>query len=94
MDTKHTELPDTELLTSLKNPWEVVLHNDDVNTFAWVIECLVEVCEHNALQAEQCSFIVHYKGKCTVKSGSETRMMAVAAALCERGLSATVCEAA
>ena len=48
---------------------EIVLFNDDVNTFDYVIETLVDVCEHSPEQAEQCSLIVHYKGKCTVKTG-------------------------
>jgi ATP-dependent Clp protease adaptor protein ClpS len=48
---------------------ELVLFNDDVNTFDFVIETLVEVCDHDLLQAEQCAFIVHYIGKCAVKKG-------------------------
>ncbi len=49
---------------------ELILHNDDVNTFDFVIETLVDVCEHDPLQAEQCAMVVHYNGKCSVKSGS------------------------
>lgn len=48
---------------------ELVLYNDDVNTFDWVIDTLVELCDHEPIQAEQCAFIVHFKGKCAVKSG-------------------------
>lgn len=48
---------------------DLVLYNDDVNTFDFVIQCLIEVCKHDALQAEQCTYIVHYNGKCTVKPG-------------------------
>ena len=48
---------------------EIVLFNDDVNTFDHVITTLIDVCEHTPEQAEQCSLIVHYKGKCTVKTG-------------------------
>ena len=48
---------------------EIVLYNDDVNTFDHVIDTLIDVCEHTAEQAEQCSIIVHHKGKCTVKTG-------------------------
>lgn len=48
---------------------EIVLHNDDVNTFDFVIDSLIKVCDHTVEQAEQCTFLVHYKGKCTVKSG-------------------------
>ena len=49
---------------------ELILFNDDVNTFDFVIETLVDVCQHDPLQAEQCAMVVHYKGKCSVKSGS------------------------
>lgn len=48
---------------------EIVLHNDDVNTFDHVIDTLMRVCKHDELQAEQCALLVHYKGKCTVKTG-------------------------
>lgn len=49
---------------------DLILHNDDVNTFDFVIETLIEVCDHDPNQAEQCAMIAHYKGKCTVKSGT------------------------
>lgn len=49
---------------------QLILHNDDFNTFDFVIETLVDVCEHEPEQAEQCAYIVHFKGKCVVKSGS------------------------
>ncbi len=48
---------------------ELVLFNDDFNTFDFVIDTLIEVCEHDSVQAEQCTLLVHYKGKCGVKSG-------------------------
>ncbi|MES1181909.1 MAG: ATP-dependent Clp protease adaptor ClpS, partial [Flavobacterium sp.] len=48
---------------------EIVMYNDDVNTFDHVIDTLIRVCKHTSEQAEQCSLIVHYKGKCTVKTG-------------------------
>jgi ATP-dependent Clp protease adaptor protein ClpS len=57
-----------ELLVENKK-YDLVLFNDDVNTFDWVIECLIKICNHDEIQAEQSAFIVHYKGKCTVKSG-------------------------
>ena len=49
---------------------ELILFNDDFNTFDYVIETLIEVCEHEPLQAEQCTLIVHFSGKCAVKSGT------------------------
>ena len=54
--------------TSLDN--ELILFNDDVNTFEFVIETLVDICEHEPCQAEQCALIAHYNGKCPVRSGS------------------------
>ncbi|MCB2219273.1 MAG: ATP-dependent Clp protease adaptor ClpS [Bacteroidetes bacterium] len=53
-----------------QDPNDLVLFNDDVNTFEYVIETLIDVCGHDPYQAEQCAMIAHYKGKCTVKSGS------------------------
>lgn len=49
---------------------QLILHNDDFNTFDFVIDTLIDVCEHEPEQAEQCAYIVHFKGKCAVKSGS------------------------
>lgn len=48
----------------------LVLYNDDYHTFDYVIDSLISICEHTQEQAEQCTFLVHYKGKCTVKTGS------------------------
>lgn len=53
---------------------DLILFNDDVNTFEFVIETLIEVCGHDACQAEQCAMIAHYNGKCTVKSGSVSEL--------------------
>ena len=69
---------------------EIVLHNDDVNTFDHVINSLIEVCEHTLEQAEQCAMLVHYKGKCTVKSGSEIVLIPICETLTEKGLSAVL----
>lgn len=69
---------------------EIVLHNDDVNTFDWVIECLIEICEHSPEQAEQCAILVHYKGKCGVKTGAYDELKPRCSSLLERGLSAEI----
>ena len=69
---------------------EIILYNDDVNTFDWVIESLIEVCEHTPEQAEQCSIIVHYKGKCGVKTGTFKDLEPRCTNLLERGLSAEI----
>jgi ATP-dependent Clp protease adaptor protein ClpS len=68
----------------------LVLHNDEVNTFDFVIESLIEVCEHTTEQAEQCTYLVHYKGKCDVKSGSFDFLRPMRSALVDRGLKATI----
>lgn len=69
---------------------ELVLYNDDYNTFEFVIESLIEVCDHDLLQAEQCTYIIHYNGKCAVKSGTYDILNPMRVALCDRGLSAVV----
>lgn len=67
---------------------EIILYNDDVNTFDHVIETLMRVCEHTPEQAEQCSLIVHYNGKCTVKTGTMDKLKPQCTQLLEAGLSA------
>lgn len=69
---------------------EIIVYNDDVNTFDHVIETLMRVCEHTAEQAEQCSLIVHYNGKCTVKTGSIDKLKPQCTQLLEAGLSAEI----
>jgi ATP-dependent Clp protease adaptor protein ClpS len=74
--------------TDLNN--EIVLYNDDVNTFDHVIDTLILVCDHSVEQAEQCAILVHYKGKCTVKTGSLKELVPKCSLLLEAGLSAEV----
>jgi ATP-dependent Clp protease adaptor protein ClpS len=69
---------------------KLVLHNDEINTFDYVMEVLIEICEHSMTQAEQCATITHFKGKCEVKSGSYTEMKELRYQLISRGLKATV----
>jgi ATP-dependent Clp protease adaptor protein ClpS len=69
---------------------ELILYNDDVNTFEHVIESLIDICEHDLIQAEQCTYIVHYNGKCSVKSGSYLKLKPMKEGLCDRGLSAVI----
>ena len=68
----------------------IVLWNDDVNTFDFVIECLIEICHHDRIQAEQCAYIVHYNGKCAVKKGSFSELEPMCHRLLDRGLTATI----
>lgn len=69
---------------------EIVLYNDDVNTFDHVIETLVYACEHSAEQAEQCAIIVHFKGQCTVKTGAYKELEPRCTLLLNAGLSAEI----
>ncbi len=69
---------------------EIVMYNDDYNTFDHVIDTLIKVCKHTSEQAEQCSLIVHYKGKCTVKTGSIDELTPQCSQLLEAGLSAEI----
>ncbi len=69
---------------------EIILYNDDVNTFDHVIETLMRVCEHTPEQAEQCSLIVHYNGKCTVKTGPMDKLKPQCTQLLEAGLNAEI----
>ena len=68
----------------------LLVWNDNVNTFDWVIESLVDICGHETLQAEQCALIIHHKGKCGVKKGSFDDLRPQAEALIDRGIQATI----
>ena len=70
--------------------WKVLVHNDDVNTFEHVINCLIDICGHEPIQAEQCAHIVHYNGKCSVKRGTFDQLEPRCTALLDRGLSAEI----
>lgn len=89
MDNTKT-LEQSEVLTEIEKLREIILWNDEVNTFDWVISSLVDVCEHSMEQAEQCSVIVHYKGKCEVKTGTYNELKPICTELLNRGLSAEI----
>jgi ATP-dependent Clp protease adaptor protein ClpS len=69
---------------------DLVVFNDDVNTFEYVIDTLIKICRHTQEQAEQCTLLIHYKGKCAVKQGSFEELVPMRNAICERGISAEV----
>jgi ATP-dependent Clp protease adaptor protein ClpS len=81
--TKPTDSIDL-LLTNVN---EIILFNDDVNSFDFVIESLVEVCDHDVAQAEQCALIAHFNGKCGIKSGTLKELTPMNNELNNRGLS-------
>ena len=68
----------------------LVLHNDDYHTFDYVIDALIEICNHDTFQAEQCTLLVHYKGKCDVKKGSFSYLRPMKKALVQKDLKATI----
>ncbi len=90
MGTKEKHLEDLLLEEETVKQSEIVLFNDEVNTFDHVIETLIAVCEHSPEQAEQCSLIVHYKGKCTVKTGEYNDLKPRCSRLLQAGLSAEI----
>jgi ATP-dependent Clp protease adaptor protein ClpS len=69
---------------------DLIVFNDDVNTFDHVIETLIKVCKHTAEQAEQCTLLIHYKGKCAVKSGTYDFLKPMREAICEAGIDARI----
>ncbi len=79
-----------QLAEDLSQEHNLVLYNDEVNTFDFVIDSLIEVCRHDRLQAEQCTFLVHYRGRCAVKDGSFDRLRPMCDALLDRGLTASI----
>lgn len=88
MSTKEEVLEEVKTTTQKEN--EIVLYNDDYNTFDHVIETLIYACEHTPVQAEQCAILVHYKGKCIVKTGSFEELKPRCSKLLEEGLSAEI----
>ena len=90
MATKEQIKEDTDVAEIRVNEHQIVLFNDDVNTFDHVVETLVRVCGNTLEQAEQCSIIVHYKGKCTVKTGSYEELKPRCTQLLQADLSAEI----
>ena len=81
---------DEVLLMDPDQAYKLIVYNDDVNTFDWVIDSFVMVLKHSAEQAEQLSYLIHFKGKATVKSGSKKELKPLKDALLDRGLSAVI----
>ncbi len=73
-----------------KEEHDLMVFNDDVNTFDWVIDTLIDVCGHSPEQAEQCTILIHFKGKCSVKKGAFEELAPMRNAICNRGISAEV----
>lgn len=88
MATREKIQEQQEVLEDYANERQIVLFNDDINTFDFVIDALMDVCEHDLIQAEQCTLLVHYKGKATVKTGSLDDLKPRCSKLLQMGLSA------
>jgi ATP-dependent Clp protease adaptor protein ClpS len=86
-ENTETDVLEETVETELRS---LVVFNDDVNTFDWVIDTMIEVCGHTPQQAEQCTLIVHFKGKCSVKEGEFEELAAMRTEICRRGISAEV----
>lgn len=87
---KTREQVDCEVLETLISDHELVVFNDEVNTFDFVIDSLIKVCRHEAIQAEQCTHLIHFKGKCSVKQGAWDILEPMCTALLDRGISAEI----
>lgn len=89
-DTRTKSWEDTDTLTSVEEPCNLIVWNDEVNTFQWVIETLMDICGHSYEQAEQCSYIIHFQGKYAVKKGTYDELKPMCDAITDRGIGATV----
>jgi ATP-dependent Clp protease adaptor protein ClpS len=87
-DIKEKEF--TDVLEDIDEPFHLIVWNDDVNTFEWVIETLMEICKHSYEQAEQCAYIIHFKGKYAVKHGTYEDLKPMCDAITDRGIGATL----
>jgi ATP-dependent Clp protease adaptor protein ClpS len=92
MKTAYQEEVLTDVLEAVETTdlMDLIVFNDDVNTFDHVINTLIRVCEHTQEQAEQCTMLIHYKGKCAVKNGSFDYLKPMREAICEAGIDARI----
>jgi ATP-dependent Clp protease adaptor protein ClpS len=88
--TRPYEAEDVDVLTETEEPCSLIVWNDEVNTFEWVIETLMQVCGHSAEQAEQCAYIIHFQGKYAVKQGTYEELKPSCDAITDRGIGATI----
>jgi len=86
-EEESVEVLDAVNITDIK---DIVIFNDDYNTFQHVIDTLIKVCKHDQIQAEQCTWIIHFKGECAVKKGSFSELKPMKEAICEVGIDAKI----
>ena len=85
-----SEDSNTDLLEDIDSSFQLIVWNDDVNTFDWVIETLIQICGHTKEQAEQCTILIHYRGKCSVKKDSFNKLKPLCEAIIDRNINATI----
>jgi ATP-dependent Clp protease adaptor protein ClpS len=73
-----------------QEPKDLIVFNDDFNTFDHVINTLVKICQHSYQQAEQCTWLIHYKGKCTVRTGTFSKLKPMRDSICDAGIDARI----
>ncbi len=83
-------LPDLDVLEDDNAGFHLIVWNDEVNTFDWVIETLISICKHTQEQAEQCTMLIHYKGKCSVKTGDYDGLKVMCDGITDRGIGASI----
>jgi ATP-dependent Clp protease adaptor protein ClpS len=88
--TEEQELVDLLESIEITDVKDLVVYNDDFNTFEHVINTLIKACGHSSEQAEQCTWIIHFKGKCTVKTGSFDELKPIREAICNAGIDAKI----
>ena len=88
--TRAFEQDDADVLIATNDPFSLIVWNDEVNTFEWVIKTLIEVCGHSEEQAEQCAYIIHFNGKYAVKRGDYDTLKPMCNAITDRGINATI----
>ena len=81
---------EVDVLDEVSHQFQLIVWNDDFNTFDWVIKALIEVCKHESEQAEQCTMLIHFKGKCTVKSGTYDDLKSMHTGIIDRGIDASI----
>lgn len=89
-ETEVLEIEEVSEDTKTEESKSLVVYNDDFNTFQHVAETLIKVCKHDPLQAEQCTMLVHYKGKCAVKNGDMKKLKPMKEAISEAGITAKI----
>ena len=89
-DFQSDEMVDVLEVIETTDLMDLIVFNDDVNTFDHVINTLIKVCKHTQEQAEQCTMLIHYKGKCTVKNGSFEFLKPMRDSICEAGIDALI----